>query len=263
MIDLLRVLIVPGKVFASLRTRIPLVLPLAVLTFFVLVFGALQGWFISDEEYLRIHDASLELSSEWQEQIAEILGRTPIRRDMSEEEFEETMRSHREQTEEIMETLTSEKGIHSLRKVQTFFGPMSMLCTLAIVLLLEATYFLIAGNMMKCSKQWSDWIGFSLWTSMPLVIFLLLATLPTVWAGVYDPYGLQAPLRWIPGLETNAFALTLTVPVVWTVWIRSVGMHKWIEKPMPLCFIIALIPAIVGWLIEAGQLHVANPYTML
>lgn len=262
MIDVLRVLIVPGKVFASMRTQIPLVLPLVVLTFFVLVFMALQSWFISDEEYLRIHDASLEISSDLQEQITTIIGRTAIRGGMSEEEFEENMRSNREQTEELLKSVTSDDGIHSLRKVQTFFVPMSFLVSLGIIVLIEATYFLIAGNMMKCSKQWSDWIGFSLWSTMPMVIFLILSTLPTLWAGIYDPYGLQAPLRWIPGLETNAFALTLTIPVIWTVWIRTVGMHKWIEKPISLCFIVAFIPALVGWLIAAGQLHVANPYTI-
>ena len=262
MIDLLRVFVVPGKVFASMRTHIPAILPLVTLVFFIGVFMALQGWYTSDEEYLRINEGAIDQSSEIQEQLAEFFKRTMPRGELSDEEFEEVWQSQQDATEKQLESLSSAEGIQSFRKVNTFFGPMSVLLGSGILLLIEATYFLIAGNMLKCSKQWSDWMCFTLWSMLPLVLALALATIPTLLSGKYDPYGLQAPLHWIPGLETNVFALTLTIPVIWTAWIRTVGMHKWIEKPLPICLVVVLIPTIVVWLISAGNLQLANPYTM-
>ena len=262
MLDLLKVLIFPGNVFASMRTHISAILPLVTLVLFLGIFPALQSWYISDEEYLRINEGALEQSSEMQRQIAELFGRTLARGERSDEEIEEFLKSQEEITEMQLENLSTAESIQSLRKVNTFFTPMSLMFVYGILLLIEATYFFIAGNMMKCSKQWSDWICFTLWSMMPLVLSLVLRTLPTLWSGKYDPSGLQAPLHWIPGLETNVFALTLTISVVWTAWIRTVGMHKWIEKPIPICLVVVLIPTIVVWLITAANLQLANPYTM-
>ena len=159
-----------------------------------------------------------------------------------------------------LESLNSPESLRTGKKIITLFAPMSALFAYGVILLLEATYFLIAGNMMKCSKQWSEWIGFTLWSTMPLVIYLILYTAPTLWSGKHDPLGFQAPLSWLPGLESNVFALTLTISVLLTLWIRTIGMHKWVEKPIPHCLLIALIPTVVVWLISAGSLELMNPY---
>lgn len=262
MIDLLRVLVVPGSVFASMRTQISTLVPLVTLVLFLCVFFPLQAWFTSDEEYIRINEAAIEDSREMQQQIAEVFGRTLLRGDRTDEEIDEFMQSHQEITEAQLQNLTSKESIQSFRKVQAFFNPMMSLFSYGVLVLMEATYFLIAGNMMKCSKQWSDWVAFTLWTMMPLVVYIVLATLPSLFWGNFDPYGLQAPLSWIPGLGTNIFALTLTFHVVWTAWIRTVGMHKWVEKPLPICLVVVLVPTLVVWLISAGTLQLANPYTM-
>ncbi len=262
MINLLRVFVSPGTVFESMRSYIPAIPPLVTLVLGICIFHALQAWYLSDDEYLRVIEASAESTSEMSKQMAETIQRTFLRGDRTEEEIEEFLAHQREMTEEQLKAMTSEDGIQSARKVQTVFSPATALFSYGLLVLLEATYFLIAGNMMRTSRQWSDWIGFTLWSAIPLVLFLFLSTLPTILSGTLDPYSLQAPLSWIPGLETNVFALTLTIPTVWIVWIRVVGMHKWIEKPIPICLVVVLVPALVVWLINVGSLQLANPYTM-
>ena len=262
MIHLLKVFVSPGTVFESMRSYIPALPPLVTLVLCLCIFPALQAWYQSDEEYLRTIEAAFESSSEISKQFAETFQRTLLRGDSSDEEIEEIFARQQELTEEQRKTLTSKEGIQSARRMQSVFLPATTLFSFGLIVLLEATYFLIAGNMMKSSKQWSDWIGFTLWSSMPLVLLFLLATLPTILFGTLDPYRWQAPLSWIPGLGTNVFALTLTIPFLWIVWIRVGGMHKWIEKPIPICLAVVLIPSLVTWLFSVGSLHLANPYTM-
>lgn len=262
MINLLRVFVSPGAVFESMRSYITAIPPLVTLVVCVCIFSALQAWYMSDDEYLRVIEATAESSSELSNQMAETLQRTFLRENRSEEEIEEFLAHQRELTEKQREAMTSKEGIQSARRMQTVFVPLTALFSYGLIVLLEATYFLIAGNMMRASKQWSDWIGFTLWSSLPLVLLLCLSTLPTILSGTLDPYSWQAPISWIPGLGTNGFALTLTIPTMWIVWIRVVGMHKWIDKPVPICLVVVLIPALVGWLISIGSLQLANPYTM-
>ncbi|MYD45580.1 MAG: hypothetical protein F4W92_04440 [Gammaproteobacteria bacterium] len=262
MINLLRVFVSPGTVFESMRSHIPVVPPLVTIVICLCVFPALQAWFLSDEEYLRTIEAAFESTSEITYQFAETFERTVLRGDRSEEEIEESLARRRAQAEAQREELTSKDGIQSARKVETVFAPAMALFWIGLLVLVEATYFLIAGNMMQCTKQWSDWIGFTLWTRMPMVLFLVLSTLPTISSGTLDPYSWQAPLAWIPGVGTNVFALTLTIPTLLIAWIRVVGMHKWVEKPIPMCLVVVLIPTLVGWLISVGQLQIINPYTM-
>lgn len=245
-----------------MRSYIPSIPPLVALVLCLCIFPALQAWFLSDEEYLRTIEASLDSSSEISSQMAEMFERTLLREGRSGEEIEESLALHQEMTEAQRTNLTSKEGIQSARKFETVFAPLIAIFVFGLLVLLEATYFLIAGNMMQTSKQWSDWIGFTLWSTLPLVLHLFLSTLPTISTGTLDPYSLQAPMSWIPGLETNVFALTLTIPTLWVVWIRVVGMHKWIEKPIPICLVVVLIPSIVTWLISVGSLQLANPYTM-
>ncbi|MXW06823.1 MAG: hypothetical protein F4X56_07970 [Gammaproteobacteria bacterium] len=262
MINLLKVFVSPGEVFESMREYIPSIPPLVTLLLCLCIFPALAAWYLSDEEYLRTIEASFDSSSEISNQFAVSFERTLLRGDRSDEEIEASLERLREMNAEQRKSLTSEDGIQSARRFQTVFGPLLAIFVYGLVVLLEATYFLIAGNMMQSSKQWSDWIGFTLWSMMPVVLYLLLSTLPTLWSGALDPYSWQAPISWIPGLETNVFALTLTIPTLWVVWIRVVGMHRWIEKPIPICFVVVLIPTFIAWLISAGSLQLANPYTM-
>ena len=262
MINLLRVFVSPGTVFQSMRSHIPAISPLVALVVCVCIFPALLAWYTSDDEYLRVIEATAESSSEMSNRMAETLQRTFLRGDRSDEEIEEFLAHQREVTEKQQEAMTSKEGIQSARRMQTVFVPLTSLFSYGLIVLLEATYFLIAGNMMRTSKQWSDWIGFTLWTTLPLVLLLFLSTLPTILSGTLDPYSWQAPISWIPGLETNVFALTLTIPTLWIVWIRVVGMHKWVDKPISICLVVVLIPALVGWLFNVGTLQLANPYTM-
>ena len=262
MINLLKVFVSPGKVFESMRSIIPPILPLVPLVLSICIFTALAAWYMSDDEYLKIVEVSAESSKEMSNTLAEMLQETFLRGDLSDEEVDEILERQRELTEEQQENMTSASGIQSARKIQTVFAPLGSLFGYGLLVLLEATYFFIAGNMMQTSKQWSDWIGFTLWSMLPLVLYLFLSTLPTIMSGSLDPYSWQAPLSWISGLETNVFALTLTIPTVWIVWIRVVGMHKWIEKPVPICLVVVLIPALVGWLFSVVGLLIANPYTM-
>lgn len=262
MINLLKVFVSPGEVFGSMRSYIPSIPPLVILVLCLCIFPALRAWFLSDEEYVRTIEASFESSAEFSSQMAEIFEQTVLRGDRSQEEIDETLARHQELTEEQQKALISEEGVQSARKLSVVFDPLIAIFTSGLLVLLEATYFLIAGNMMQTSKQWSDWIGFTLWSMMPLVLNLLLSTLPTIFSGTLDPYSWQAPLSWLPGLGTNVFALTLTIPTLLVIWIRVVGMHKWIDKPMPICVVVVLIPSLVGWLFSVGSLQLANPYAM-
>ena len=148
MINLLRVFVSPGTVFESMRSYIPAIPPLVTLVLGICIFHALQAWYLSDDEYLRVIEASAESTSEMSKQMA--------RGDRTEEEIEEFLAHQREMTEEQLKAMTSEDGIQSARKVQTVFSPATALFSYGLLVLLEAPYFLIAGNMMRTSRQWSD-----------------------------------------------------------------------------------------------------------
>ena len=262
MIDFFRVLIQPSKVFASMRTHITRIPPLVVLVLSVCVFSALQAWLISDEEYARINEVAHEETSRMLKPIASGMARTLVRGDQSEEKINEYLEDYDNQLDAQLEAFQSPEALKSLKQFSVVFNPLSALFLYGVILLIEATYFLIAGNMMKCTKQWSDWIGFTLWSMMPLVVYFVLFALETMWSGNYMSSGWQAPLSWIPGLGSNVFALSLTIPLVWTLWIRTVGMHRWVEKPIANCFLVAVIPTLVGWAIGAGNLQLNVPLAM-
>lgn len=254
LIHLLKVFVVPGKVFTSMRSQIPIAPPLATLVICMCVLPALQAMFVSTEEYAKVNEAAHEQTSEIMTQLAEMLVQTSVG------EFVDDEESRQDLIKEQLEQFNTPESLRTQKQIYAMFAPMIVLFNVGLVVLLEATYFLIAGNMMKCSKQWSDWIGFTLWTTIPVVLFYVLYTAATLWSGEYHPVGFQAPLSWIPGFEKNVFALTLTVPVLWTLWIRTVGMHHWVEKPIPNCLLIVLIPTVVGLLITAGSLQMSRPY---
>ena len=258
--NVVRVFVVPGQVFASMRSQILIGPPLAALVVGLCVLSALQVAFISPEEYARMNEVAHEETDAMTKQMAEFLGQTFSSNEGDEEQFEELLVSQEEMMDQQLERMNTPESLRTQKQVMAVFTPMLTLFSVGLVVLLEATYFLIVGNMMKCSKQWSDWIGFTLWTTLPVLLFFVLYVVATLWTGSYRPIGIQAPLSWIPGLEHNVFALSLTVPVLWTVWIRTVGMHHWIEKPIPNCLLVVLIPAVLGFLINAGSLQLSTPY---
>lgn len=258
--NLVRVFVVPGQVFASMRDQIFIGPPLVALVIGLCVLPALQAALVSTEEYAKINEAAHEQTDAMTKQMAEVLGQTFLSNEGDDEEFDELFETHDEMMDEQLEQMNTQKNLRAQREMLTVFTPLFTLFTVGLVVLLEATYFLIAGNLMKCSKQWSDWIGFTLWTTLPVLLFYFLFVMATLLTGEYQPVAVQAPLSWIPGLEKNVFALALTVPVLWTVWIRTVGMRHWVEKPLLNCLLVVLIPAVLGFLISAGSLQLSTPY---
>lgn len=232
--------------------------PLATLVVGLCVFPAIQAWFVAPEEYARLNQLGHEQAQGINQGLAEVL--SPLFDEDQRGELDDHLQSQEDLLAEQLQNMNSPESLQTQKQIATVFNPLLAIFSAGIVLLLEATYFLIAGKFLNCGRQWSEWIGFTLWSSIPLVLNWALYALPTVWSGTYDPLGFQAPLSWIPGLESNAFALTLSIPAVWIVWIRVVGLYRWVERPLPTCLVIALFPAVFGWLVSAAftQLNSAS-----
>ena len=253
--NLLRVFIAPGEVFASMKEKIETVPPLLALLLCVAVFTGAQPLFVSDQS---IRDAA-------EEQVEGLLGffegfLTRVGGEEVVDEFKEEWNSVNDDlgvsAEELLdealnEAMTPEQMLLS-RFISAISAPFSALMWLGLGAIILSTYFNVSGNTRERRRQWNEWFGFTLWTLMPVVLDYLLYFVVTLVTGDIKPKPYLAPLAWLPGLHDNAFAVNLTFGMIWAIYIQTIGMHRWMDRPIPICLIIVLIPWLVQWLIASG-----------
>ena len=140
------------------------------------------------------------------------------------------------------------------RTTLVFIAPISALIWLSAGVLILSAYFRVTGNSPDIRRSWPEWIGFTLWSRLPLALYYLLFAYATLITGEISPKQYLAPLAWIPDLQDNTVALHLTIGTLWTMWIQSVGLHRWSERPYPICLMIVLVPWLSQWIIAASVL---------
>ena len=119
----------------------------------------------------------------------------------------------------------------------------------AIVLLILATFFLVVGKIVKTDASWGDWFGFSCWVSIPFAIGSVVSlVLMAVGASALAENDL-AVLGWF-GM-TAPWAMAITIPALWTLYITINGLDSWLEKGVVTSVIVALIPLVVSMLLAS------------
>ena len=253
--DLLRVFIDPGTVFSSMKDDIKGVQPLLVLLLCVVVFTGAQPLFISDQALIEQTEETVDSGLGMFNRIGKAL--------LGEEAMEEIKREVSaaaeaegttvdELKEQAIADQTSPEQLQIIRITSAIFSPVGALIWLGLGVLILATYFNFAGTSGETRRPWADWFAFTLWSMMPVLVHYLLYLVVTIVTGEISPRSYLAPLAWLPGLQENAFAVNLTIGMIWAIWIQTVGLHRWLDRSIPVCLSIALVPWVIQWLIASG-----------
>ena len=248
--NLYRILFSPGEVYATMKEDLNSVPPLMTLLLLVAVFTAAQSLFVSDEAIMNQAEEAVAASTNFFERIV-----GSFLPPEASEAFQETMDEQSSQMNQMMDEMLTPEQLQSDRIIGAFFAPISALIWLGLGVLILTTYFSIAGSSRANRRPWSEWMGFTLWSMLPVVLYYFCYLVATMLTGEVHPKHFLAPLAWIPGLEENAFAVNLTFGMIWAMWIQTVGMHRWGDRPLPVCLVIVLIPWMLQWLIAAGMVE--------
>ena len=254
--NLLRVFIAPGEVFDSMKEVIEPVPPLLALLLSITVFIGAQSLFVSDESYIQQTKETASGVVNFLEGFVERTGGEEVVEELRENVEEATDGGTTDEllSDFVSVTLTPEQ-LQTTRIVGAFTNPIGALIWVGLGIIILATYFSIVGNSRETRRAWSQWFAFTLWSMMPVALYYLLFLAVTVFTGELAPRNYLAPLAWIPGAQENAFAVYLTFGMIWVIWIQSVGMHRWVDRPLPLCVILVSIPWFLQWFIASGTVE--------
>ena len=256
--DLLKIFISPGAVFSSLKQEIKISQPLLALLLCVVVLTGAQPLFISDQAFIDQTEESIDSGLSFLNRLGDrFLGEEAM--DEIEREINEEAEAEGTTIEELMDEAiavgTSPEELQVIRITSAIFSPISALIWLGLGVVVLTTYFNIAGNSVQTRRPWADWFGFTLWSLMPVALFYLLFLIATIITGEVLPRSYLAPLAWLPGLQENAFAINLTFGMIWAMWIQTMGLQQWLDRPIPICGLIVLFPWAAQWLIASGMVE--------
>ena len=253
--DLLKVFIDPGTVFSSMKDDIKGVQPLLALLLCVVVFTGAQPLFVSDQAFIEQKEESLDSGLGIFNRIGKaLLGEEAM--EELEREFSAKVEAEGTTFDELKEQAiadqTSPEQLQIMRIISAIFSPVGAVIWLGLGVLILATYFNLAGTSGETRQPWVNWLAFTLWSLMPVLVHYLLYLAATMVTGEVSPRRYLAPLAWLPGLQENAFAVNLTIGMIWAIWIQTVGLHRWLDRSIPVCLSIALVPWVIQWLIASG-----------
>ena len=129
----------------------------------------------------------------------------------------------------------------------------SVVIITAIMLVIQAVYFVIVSNITNDGYQFKQWMSFNCWASMPaLVVFLAMAA--TMLFSGNGQVALESanPLslnELIFGLDPTKGAgkllASLDLTKFWAMYIMVIGYQKWTGKSLQTSLLIALLPFIM------------------
>lgn len=259
--DLLRIFISPGAVFSSMKQEIKPFQPLLALLLCIVVLTGAQPLFISDQAYIDTTEKQVDSSLNFLKRLGErIFGEEAV--EEIARELEEAAAAEGATIDEMIDEAIDESvtpgQLQFTRIAAMFFSPIGALIWLGLGVVVLATYFNVTGVSVETRRRWGDWFGFSLWSMMPVVLHYLLLLLATVITGEVLPRNFVAPLAWLPGLQENAFAINLSIGMIWAMWIQTVGLHRWLNRPVPVCGLIVFVPWVLQWLFASGFAELAK-----
>ena len=135
------------------------------------------------------------------------------------------------------------------------FTSLMMFFSFIITNAIVATYLNFSAKMdEECVQGFSDWYGFSWWTSMPSVINSLIALLVILLASEpqLSPTSLSpTSLAYLFNIDmvSDWFTLLQSVRIdtFWTMYLVSVGLSRWTNIAPRLTYIIAIAPYGLIW----------------
>ena len=232
-----------------MKEKSQIVPPLVTILLGVGVCSMVQPLFVSDEAMTAVVRGQVTGTMETAERIFERLAGEEAGR-----EFREVLEA--EQAEDDIEELiaeTTSPEMLTIRRIVNAIGmPINVLIWLGLGVLTLTMYFNVAGNLSVKHGTWSDWLGFTLWSMLPVTLYYLLFFVATLFTGEAFPKQYLAPLAWLPPLQNNAFAINLTFGMIWVIWIQTVGLRRWTDRSIHYCLTIVLIPWFSQWLIASG-----------
>lgn len=104
----------------------------------------------------------------------------------------------------------------------------------------------------------TDWYGFTWWVSLPLIVGAALSILVILMASDHQlsPVDLTpTSLSFLLGIEMSSEWFTLTQVIrlesIWTMYLIAVGISQWTRLPAQKCYIIAVAPYAIIWVVWA------------
>ena len=235
--NLWNVLIVPRKVFDSIREDPSVLMPLGTILVLGCILAGATYYLIPYQYYvdtLNEQIATLEAMSEQPSIMAEVA---------------------EGQAEELELSLEDTSAV---RMESAIGGAISVPLGALIGLLIYATYLLIAARMVKSDISWVNWLAFASWVSLPLVVgYLATLIFQTAFFELDLNFGLElAPLAWV-GMD-SAWAQALTIPSIWVAVLTFYGLESWLHKGAVTSAILAAIPFVVSLLLSTLSAAVQN-----
>jgi hypothetical protein len=150
--------------------------------------------------------------------------------------------------QDVIRSSMSQEQMPLMASVMMFF---SLVITNAIV----ATYLNVAAKMdPECVQGFTDWYGFSWWTSMPGVISSLLAVLLILLASEpqLSPSSISpTSLAYLFNIDMKSDWFTLLqnvrIDTLWTMYLVTVGLSRWTNIGPRRSYIIATAPYALIW----------------
>lgn len=135
--------------------------------------------------------------------------------------------------------------------VTSFMMFFSLIISNAIV----ATYLNITAKMdEECVQGFTDWYGFSWWTSMPGVINSLIAVLVILLASdtqlspiTINPTSLAYLFNIDMASDWFTVLQSIRIDTFWTMYLVTVGLSRWTKIAARKTYIIAIAPYVIIW----------------
>ncbi|AXR05891.1 YIP1 family protein [Salinimonas sediminis] len=134
--------------------------------------------------------------------------------------------------------------------IMSLVGP---LIGLPIFQLLVALYLHLATKADEQNVQgYTDWYGFTWWTSMPLLlsslvsaILIALASSAQISPNIMQPLSLAYLLDVSPASDWISIAGSVSLITIWTIYLTTVGITQWTSYSAKKALIIAAAPYII------------------
>ena len=122
-----------------------------------------------------------------------------------------------------------------------------------VMILLHAVYYMVVGKIVGAEYDFSDWLAFSVWGRMPLVVGAIVTVVAASIIGEQtDPnaYNVLSFAAWMPvpnadHMFVGDFMNSLSLIVLWSIAVMTIGFNSWTEQGIPVSLAIVAAPYVV------------------
>ena len=247
--QLVGIFLFPGTVYDSFKERVPAFPALVAFVVSAFVFVGLSAFLVSDEQLIKIQETQAALSAA----LTTITDDFALA-DSDVHTSQEALTEKYNQTyEETRKRYTTPDALLGVRIIKLIGDPIAALLGLSAGVLLLGLYFTIAGKLLRVDQSGGQWLGFALWSLVPMIPFWALANIVllvnpnTPFERVHEAF---SPFYWFN--IDNTYLVAISIPMFYSMYIQYQGLRSWSDRSTLTCALTLVLPWLVIIVISVG-----------